>query len=55
MVAAEFHSVEFDVCLTNIQVACGQWVGRTGRGELQDEESSVTPRPVLTALGVGGG
>lgn len=55
MVAVEFHSVDFDVCLTNIQVACGQWEGGTGRGELQDEESSVTPRPVLTALGVGGG
>lgn len=43
------------MCLTNIQVACGQWVGRTGRGALQDEEGSVTPRPVLPALGVGGG
>ena len=55
VVAVEFHSVDFDVCLTNIQVACGQWEGGTGRGELQDEESSVTPCPVLTALGVGGG
>ena len=43
MVAVEFHSVTFDVCLTNIQVACGQWVGGTGRGELQDEEAQLLP------------
>lgn len=46
--------MRFDVCLTDIQVACGGWV-RQGEGNSQMKKASYSPAGVHSpGVGVGG-